>query len=65
MNPTAIHTGSHLLHLVLRTLATVVAAPFLLAISLMVFLVVLADFSIFRLRALRSGNTHPKGLWEF
>jgi hypothetical protein len=49
----------------LRAVVSALIAPILLAAALVVFLFALADFSWFRLRDLRNGHPHPKGLWEF
>ena len=56
---------THRISTLLRALASILIAPFLLAAALVVFLFALADFSWFRLRDLRNGPSHPKGLWEF
>jgi|GEM_PF-6612991 len=53
------------IHTLLRALASILIAPFLLAAALVIFLFALADFAWFRLRDLRNGQSHPKGLWEF
>jgi hypothetical protein len=64
--PTAdLPSAPHLIHTLLRALASILIAPVLLAAALVVFLFALADFSWFRLRDLRNGPSHPKGLWEF
>jgi hypothetical protein len=57
--------GSHPVKATVRMLATLLLVPFLLAVALLGFLVVLADFTWFRLRETRYGHPHPKGLWEF
>ena len=49
----------------LRALASALIAPILLVAALVIFLFALADFSWFRIRDLRNGHPHPKGLWEF
>jgi hypothetical protein len=56
---------THPIYTLLRALASILIAPFLLAAALVIFLFALADFSWFRLRDLRNGQSHPKGLWEF
>ena len=48
-----------------KVLAALLLAPLLLAITLVGFVIVLADFAWFRLRQFRSGPPEPKGLWEF
>jgi hypothetical protein len=50
---------------VLKLLAALLLAPLLLAIALVGFIVVLADFAWFRLRGVHYGHPAPKGLWEF
>jgi len=49
----------------LRLLAGLLLSPLLLLVAIFGFLVVLSDFAFFRLRDLRHGHPHPKGLWEF
>jgi len=49
----------------LRLLAGLLLSPVLLLVGIFGFLVVLSDFAFFRLRDLRHGHPHPKGLWEF
>ena len=49
----------------LKILAALLLFPLLLIIASVGFLVVLADFSWFRLREIRYGHPQPKGLWEF
>jgi hypothetical protein len=60
-----LRTGTHLVHLVLRTAAGALLAPILLVVLLILFLVILADFTRFRLRETRNGPPRPKALWEF
>ncbi len=60
-----LHAASRVLRTLLRTFAGALLLPLLLAVSLVVFLIALADFALFRLRDLRNGHPHPKGLWEF
>jgi hypothetical protein len=56
---------AHPFKTLLRILGTLLLAPLLLIVALVSFLVVLADFTWFRLRELRYGHPQPKGLWEF
>jgi hypothetical protein len=49
----------------LRAFAGLLVLPLLMLLAMLGFLVVLADFSWFRLRNLRDGRPQPKGLWEF
>ena len=49
----------------LGLLAGLLLSPLLLLVAVFGFLVVLSDFAFFRLRDLRAGHPHPKGLWEF
>ncbi len=49
----------------LRLLAGLLLSPLLVLVAMFGFLVVLSDFAFFRLRDLRHGHPHPKGLWEF
>ena len=57
--------ASHPFQTALKMLAAFLLSPVLLLIALLGFLVVLADFCWFRLREIRYGHPHPKGLWEF
>jgi hypothetical protein len=57
--------GSNPLKTLLRMLGTLLVSPLLLVIALVGFVVVLADFTWFRLREIRYGHPQPKGLWEF
>jgi hypothetical protein len=56
---------SHPVKVAFKLLAALLLTPLLLAITLVSFVIVLADFARFRLRELRSGHPEPKGLWEF
>lgn len=58
-------TSSTSLKPALRTATGLLLSPMLVLAAVFGFLVVLADFSIFRLRTLRHGRPAPKGLWEF
>jgi len=58
-------TGFNRLKTPLRLLAGLLLSPLLLLVAMFGFLVVLSDFAFFRLRDLRHGHPHPKGLWEF
>jgi hypothetical protein len=49
----------------LKTAASLLLLPLLLALSLISFTLVFADFLCFRLQSLRQGHPQPKGLWEF
>jgi hypothetical protein len=63
---THLHTRILLLLLPpLRILAGLFLAPLLLIVASLSFLVVLADFSLFRLQNTGAGHPAPKGLWEF
>ena len=53
------------LRTLLKTAASLLLLPLLLALSLISFLLVFADFLCFRLQDLRQGHPQPKGLWEF
>jgi hypothetical protein len=58
-------SDSHPTKVAFKSLSALLLAPLLLAITVVGFVVVLADFAWFRLRELRSGHPEPKGLWEF
>lgn len=60
-----LHASSPFLHLIVKMFVGTLILPFLLAMSLIVFLIALTDFAWFRLRDLRHGPSQPKGLWEF
>ncbi len=60
-----LRTTSRRLKTLLKALASILFAPLLLVVGLAVFLIVVADFSYFRLREIRYGHPQPKGLWEF
>ena len=49
----------------LRMVVGLLALPVLVLVAMLGFLVVLADFTWFRLRDVRNGHPQPKGLWEF
>jgi len=49
----------------LKGIAYTLAAPFLLIAVLAALVVVLLDFTLFRIRETLHGNPHPKALWEF
>jgi hypothetical protein len=49
----------------LRLIGLALAAPFFLVLFLGALVAVVVDFTIFRLRALITGEPHLKGLWEF
>jgi hypothetical protein len=53
------------LRTLLKTAASLLLLPLLLALSLISFTLVFADFLCFRLQDLRQGHPQPKGLWEF
>ena len=59
------HAGSNPLKTLLRILGTLLVSPLLLVVAVGGFLIVLADFTWFRLREIRYGHPQPKGLWEF
>jgi hypothetical protein len=60
-----LHTGSNPFKTLLRILGTLLVSPLLLVVAVGGFLIVLADFTWFRLREIRYGHPQPKGLWEF
>ena len=60
-----ISAGFRFLRTPLKMLAGLLIAPVFVVIALLSFLLVLADFAVFRLQDLRDGHPHPKGLWEF
>jgi hypothetical protein len=57
--------GSNPFKTLLRILGTLLVSPLLLVVAVGGFLIVLADFTWFRLREIRYGHPQPKGLWEF
>jgi hypothetical protein len=57
--------SSHPFQSALKIVATLLLTPLLLIIALAGFLIVLADFTWFRLKEIRYGHPEPKGLWEF
>jgi hypothetical protein len=60
-----LQSTSYLSSLPLKTAASLLLLPLLLAIALIFFIVVFADFLCFRLNEIRHGHPQPKGLWEF
>lgn len=48
-----------------RLLTALFVSPLLVLLAIVGFFVVLGDFAWFRLRDVRHGHPHPKGLWEF
>jgi hypothetical protein len=50
---------------IIKNAGFVIVSPLLLLISLIALVVVFVDFTCFRLRSIRYGESHPKGLWEF
>jgi hypothetical protein len=60
-----LHAASNPFKTLLRILGTLLVSPLLLVVAVGGFLIVLADFTWFRLREIRYGHPQPKGLWEF
>jgi hypothetical protein len=48
-----------------RSLITFLFVPLLCVGALVMFVAVVCDFSVFRVRAQMAGPERPKGLWEF
>ncbi len=59
------HFNGQLFIATLKLLAYTIFAPLFLILILGAFVVALLDFGVFRLRASLTGDTEPKGLWEF